>query len=334
MAHAQRTDPPDPITRIPDPRASAEPGAADAARVSPSMLTVRHLIDSFRVHVGLLVRAGVNEPATLRWYEDNFKPLAALAEFPADSLRSHHLAAIDLTNAFTRALKRLYKWGAAEDLVPKDPFAKLAIPPCGQRERVLTRGEFRRLYLVSSRAFRRLLFVQSHTIARPGEIRELTWGQIDWTNRVIVLLKYKGQKKRRDKLKARPIPLDRPVLRLLRNMHRKSADPSASGRVFASPRYGKPWTPNSVRCAMRTARKRAGLDGGGERVVCYTLRHTGATNAIRGGVDLKHVSEVMGHARSSTTERYVHLNTADVVNAIDRISARPRPVVGAPTFGA
>jgi integrase len=287
------------------------------------MFTLRHLIDSFVTHTSLLVRAGVQEASTLRWYEDQFKHLEQLGEFPADALRTHHLAAIELTNAFTRALKRLYRWGATEELVPKDPFAKLVIPPCGRRERVLEPDELARLYRASPRAFRRLLFVQLHTIARPGEIRDLTWGQIDWENRCIVLVKFKGKKKRRDKLKARAIPLPLPVVRMLRNLQRKATDTSPGARVFISTR-GKPWTPNGVRCAMRRARKAAGLDGGAEPVVCYHLRHTGATEALRADAELKHLAEVMGHARTSTTERYCHLNTADLVGTIDRVHARRR----------
>jgi integrase len=287
--------------------------------LSENVFTLRHLCSSFLNHVRLLVRAGVNEPSTLRWYEDQLHHLDHLGDFPADAVRTHHLASIELTNAFTRALKRLYRWAAVEDLVPKDPFAKLIVPPCGRRERVLTRPELRRLYLAAPRPFRRLLFVQLRTLARPGEIRNLAWGQIDWACRVILLTKFKGKKKRKDKLKARPIPLALPVLRLLRNLQRKATDSSAEGRVFLSTRASKPWTPNGVRCAMRTARRLAGLDGGGERVVCYTLRHTAATTAIRADVSLKKVAEIMGHARTSTTERYLHLDAADLVGAIDQV---------------
>lgn len=287
------------------------------------MFQVRHLIDSFVTNMKLLVRAGLTAASTLRWYTDSLKPLDKLAEFPAESLRTHHLSTIELTNGFTRALKRLYKWGTNEELVPRDPFAKLTIPPCGRRERTLTRSEVCRLYRAAPRALRLLLLVQLHTLSRPGEIRNLTWGQILWDQRVILLTQFKGQKRRRDKLKARAIPLPHHVLRLLRNLHRKSADPSPTGRVFVAPR-GKPWTPNGVRCAIRRARKAAGLDVGDEPVVCYHLRHTSATNAIRADVPLKLVAEIMGHARTSTTERYLHLNTTDVVAAIDRVTARPR----------
>jgi integrase/recombinase XerC len=144
---------------------------------------------------------------------------------------------------------------------------------------------------------------------------------------VIVLEKFKGKKKRRDKLKARAIALPCHVQRLLRNLHRKAADTSADARVFIASR-GSPWTPNGVRCAMREARRRCGLDGGEEKVTFYHLRHTGATEALRNGEDLTHLAQAMGHARTSTTERYVHLNTADVIGTIDRIHARPRAKVG------
>jgi integrase len=287
------------------------------------MFTVRHLIDSFSAHMQLMVRAGNTAPATLRWYRDQLRPLEPLGGYPAEALRTHHLAAIDLTNGFTRAIKRLYKWGVAEDLVPRDPFAKLTITPCGRRERTLTRAEVCQLYRAAPRALRLLLFVQLRTIARPGEIRNLTWGQILWDERVIALTTFKGQKRRRDKQRVRAIPLPVYLVRLLRNLHRKSADPSPAGRVFIAKR-GEPWTANGFRCAMRRTRKAAGLDVGDEPVVAYHLRHTGATDAIRADVPIKLVAEMMGHARTSTTERYLHLDTSDIVSAIDRVTARPR----------
>jgi integrase len=292
--------------------------------VPTDVFTLKNLITSFTAEVELLVRAGTLAPKTRDWYAGQFKHLRALEGFPADALRVTHLAGIELTNAFCRALKKLYKWAAEEDLLEKNPFRKLVVPPCGQRERVLTRGELCRLYRAAPRAFRRLLFVQLHTIARPGEIRQLVWEQIDWKRRVIVLVDFKGKKRRRDKVKERLIPLPEIVVRLLRNLHRKSPDPSPAGRVFRSTRGNKPWSYNGTRCAMLRARAAAGLDVGDEPVVCYHLRHTSATEAVRAGENLKLVAEMMGHSRTSTTERYVHLEAEDIVGAIDRLAAHVR----------
>jgi integrase/recombinase XerC len=282
------------------------------------VFTVGHLRESFLRHVGLLVQAGVNEEGTHRWYRDQLKHLDPLADFPADALRTHHLSTVPLTTGVTRAIKRLYRWGAEEELVPRDPFRKLSIPPCGERQRVLTRTDLAKLYLASPRPLRRLLFVQLRTFARPGEVRTLTWGQSDVEKRAIVLLSFKGKKRRRDKLRARLIPLDLVVVRMLLNLHRKSPDSSAEGSVFRSTRHGRPWTYNAVRCAIRRARVKAGLDDGDEPVVCYHLRHTAATRAVP-HLNLKVIAEIMGHARTSTTERYLHLNGADLVEAIDRL---------------
>lgn len=290
------------------------------------VLNLGELIDAHLAHLKIMVQAGINKNATREWYSNQFKHLATLRATPAATLRTHHLASIELTNAFVRALKALFKWAADEEqaMIPRNPFAKLTVPECGRRERTLTRAELRSLYLAAPRALRRLLFVQLRTIARPGEIRDLTWSQIDWDRRVLVLKNFKGKKKRRDKLKAREIPLVWPALRMLRNLHRKATDMSPESRVFRSPRYGRPWTANGVRCAMRVARVKAGLDGGDEPVVCYTLRHTGATDLLRAGTDLKLLAEVMGHTRTTTTERYVHLDSSDMLGAVDRAAARQR----------
>jgi integrase len=288
------------------------------------VLTLSHLIDSFLVEMRMMVKAGLKKPATVQWYDDNLKPLAPLREFPADALRTQHLAAITLSTAFVRCLKRLYKWAADGDLIPRDPFAKLSIPPAGRRNRTLTRAELSRLYRAGPRPFRLLLMVQLRTRARPGELRGLTWAQVDWTQRVLWLWEFKGQNRRKDKLKARAIPMDVVVTRLLRNLHRKAKDPSPAGHVFISTRGGRAWTSNGLRCAMRTARAKCGLDGGDEPVVCYHMRHTGATEAVRCGVDLKHLAELMGHTRTTTTERYVHLDTSDLVKTMDKLNAGRR----------
>jgi len=296
---------------------------SDSAGFTEASFGLNELTGAFLAHVQLMVRAGVTEPTTLDWYRSQFAHVAHLGAFPAAELRTHHLGNIELTNALARALKRLYRWAAAEDLIPRDPFARLAVPPCGERRRVLTRAELARLYRAASAPFRRLLFVQLRTLARPGEIRGLVWSQVRFDLRVILLDRFKGQKRRRDRLRVRAIPFDKVTARLLANLFRKSQDSSPPGRVFVNTR-GRPWSANAARCAMRRARCLAGLNDGGENVCLYTLRHTSATNAIRANVALKKVAEVMGHARTATTERYLHLDLGDLVGAIDQANTRPR----------
>ena len=54
---------------------------------------------------------------------------------------------------------------------------------------------------------------------------------------------------------------------------------------------------------LKDLAKRAGLEG----VHFHTLRHTFATRCMEAGFDIKSLSEILGHARTSTTlDRYVH----------------------------
>lgn len=296
------------------------------------MFTVSHLTHSYIAHLKVRVSLGEVEPATLVWYRSQLQKLdRAVGPFPAAELRAEHLVAVEFSNAFVRVLKALYRWACDDDvgLLRRDPFRKLKTPPCGERQRILTRDEMVRLYRASNPQLRRFLFVMSRTLARPGEIRRLEWGQIQWDRRLISLTKFKGKKRRRDGTKVRLIPLDRVTWRLLRNIHARCGRPGPDMPVWLD-RHGNPWSANAVHCAVRDARDRAGLDPDGveERVVCYHLRHTGATNATRAGVADATLAKVMGHARTTTTNRYQHLAGDDVVNAIDRVAARRPPKAG------
>lgn len=277
------------------------------------MFTVNNLIDSFDAWLLASVRSGIKKQVTREWYDFQLRKLRkAAGNMPAAELRVWHLNCVTLSHHLARAVKALYGWALENDLVPKNPFTKLEVPKAGQRERVLSRAELVRLYVAASRPFRRYLFVMAHTIARPGEIRQLRWDQIDLTARVIRLSDFKAKNRRRDGMKVRMIPLDRRAVCLLSRIRR-------SGEyVFGG---AKPWTYHAVRSMMRRARAAAGLNGEGERIVCYSLRHTGATNAIRAGVSISVLAEMMGHTKVTTTQRYQHLDTADLVDGIDQVAS-------------
>lgn len=287
------------------------------AREAGGMLTTGCLIDSFLAASTVAVRLGQSAEATHTFYRFQLKKLRSAAErFPAAELRPHHLINVEFTNHFLRAVKRLFRWAVEEELVPKDVWRKLKTPPTGQRTRTLEDAEVVRLYRHAGRAFRRPLFAMLHSIARPGEIRGLKWGQIDFGRRCIVLTKFKAKDKRKDGKKVRLIPLDGPLTRWLLRERILQCDPDATAHVFRM-NDGRPWTANGWRCAMRTARRRAGLNDG-ERVVSYTMRHTGATKAVRNGVQETALADVMGHTTTAMTRRYLHRSPADLVQVIEQ----------------
>lgn len=282
-------------------------------------MRVTTLIDKFLAFIRVQVVTGETEPATELFYTFQLAKLRKLAgDRDARQLEAGDLLGLDWTNHIVRAMKRLYRWAEEERLVERNPFKKIKTPPTGQRERVLSAREVVLLYRHASRKFARFLFAQLHTIARPGELRTLTWSMVDLDARVLRLSRFKGKKRRRDKLGVRLIPLDAPLTAwLIRERFRRR--PAPGDFVFSSPK-GKCWTTNSLRCAMRAARRRAGLseDHAGESVVCYTMRHTGATEAVRNGIVDTELADIMGHTSIGMTRRYLHRTAADLVGIVDR----------------
>lgn len=298
---------------------------SDTARAPEDdvMFTVSHLVDSFQNSLTVGVRLGQIKPATQTFYSFQLKKLLrAVGTFPAAELRAHHLVSVEFSNHFVRALKRLFQWASDEELVPKNAFAKLKAPPTGQRTRVLSAEEFERLVTCASAAFGRYLRIAKETAARPGELRELRWASVRLDERVILLTSFKAKDKRRDGMKVRRIPLTPLAVSLLAEIYAERPNLGPDDCVFVG-KAGKPWGANALRCQMRTARERAGLNTEGrERVVCYTLRHTRATDLTRKRVDSNTLAEIMGHTTTQMTRRYQHLSADDLNSVIDQADGR------------
>lgn len=263
-------------------------------------------------------------PRTAEFYRDQLgRLLSALGDVEADQLRPLHLLPYKATWHLIVAVQRLYRWALEHDLVQTNPVLRLKRPRLGGRRRVLSRRDLLRLLRQSAADYRRLLLAARETAARPLELRELDWTALQVPEGValadalrrglacFVLYDFKGRLRRADATATRTIPITPRLGRLLLRL--------LGGAVQEEPIFRtatrRPWSYSALRNRMRRLRRRSGLPMtiGGEKICQYTLRHSAATQWVADGMQLNVASELLGHAKVSTTQRYVHLNRAQLL---------------------
>jgi len=128
------------------------------------------------------------------------------------------------------------------------------------------------------------------TGARKGEIESLRWEEVDFDSGYLRLSDSKtGQK---------AIPLNAAALKILKDI------PHQQGSLFVFPAHRSNGYYEGTPKIWRIIRSNAGL----ENVRLHDLRHSFASFAVSGGASLPVIGALLGHANSSTTQRYAHLH--------------------------
>ena len=131
---------------------------------------------------------------------------------------------------------------------------------------------------------RPLLITALHTGMRKGEILGLQWTDVDFTRKLIMIVKSKNGEKR-------SIPMSERLSEILQGIKVRDI----SGRVF-------PIANRSLRVAFDKTLIKAGI----KDFRFHDLRHTFATRLVQNGVDLYKVKELLGHKTIAMTMRYAH----------------------------
>ncbi len=171
-----------------------------------------------------------------------------------------------------------------------------------QRLRFLEKEEIGRLLMSCDGYIKPLVIVALNTGMRLGELKQLTWREVDYKRETIYLSKTKNGQ-------AREVPMNEFVKTALVQIP-KHPD---SQYVFCK-QDGKPL--GDIRKTFWTALRKSGI----KEFHFHDLRHTFASHLVMSGHDLNTVRELLGHKTIQMTLRYAHLSPKHKKHAVDNLA--------------
>lgn len=155
-----------------------------------------------------------------------------------------------------------------------------------------------------------------HTAMRPGEVRTLTWAQINFDAAEIHLGKNTKTGEPGD------IPMNRRVMEIFRRRHKSKS----SRWVFPNPAGTGPR--GEISRVLRPLAKRLGMEYGRDLEDGFTphsTRHTATTEMLRRGHDLATVKSVTRHSDTTMALRYAHATHASRRSAVEDLAGKAQP---------
>jgi len=289
-------------------------------------------------------------PSTLTSYRNNFrvhiKPY--VGEVALRELTTYHIQKmldsmvgslslfVKVYNVIHGALEKAVELG----MIPRNPCKGVAFPAEDKEDmRVLTQEEQQRfIEALDGEYYRVMLLTYLYTGMRAGECIPLQWKDVDLSKRTIRVnkkailhhdfSKHSAKQEVQDfcktKSSKRTVAITAGLAAILaehkEEMKKRVAalglEWSEDSLVFWNTRnkivqYG------NLKESLNKIYRKAGI----ENATMHTLRHTYATRCFEAGVNIKAISEQLGHANVKTTYNiYVHLLEDTKVKEIDKLS--------------
>jgi len=251
----------------------------------------------------------------------------ACSEFTTDMIQDFLLKRLKETSPFTankelRYLRSLFNYGLhpMRNWITHNPTRGIEFFPVDKQIKYVPPNEdVLRVILAAEPDVQDYLWTIALTMGRMSEVNRLTWPDVNFEERYVVLY---TRKKKGGHRTPRKIPMTDKLFDVLsrRYANRDKQRPWVFWHRYWSPKISQ-WTVGPFKerkKIMRTLCKRAGV-----RYFRYhALRHFGASLLEQENVPIGSIQRILGHEHRSTTELYLHSIGESEREAMDVLNAR------------
>ncbi|MBI4713374.1 MAG: site-specific integrase [Planctomycetes bacterium] len=228
---------------------------------------------------------------------------AKLSEEVSPATVNHYLACLKTM------LNKAIDWG----LIKENPVRRVKLLKLNnERQRFLSEKEYLLLRAHSPEHLKNVIDFAVNTGMRWGELRNITWGDIDSERDVIIVRESKNNT-------SREIPINSVLRDVIAHIPKSISDPYVLRINRRRPGEGTRWKGakplGSVKTAFNNAVKKAGI----KDFKFHDLRHTFASWCVMRGVDLVTLRQLLGHKSVKMVFRYAHLAESHKKEAVERL---------------
>lgn len=230
------------------------------------------------------------------------------SEIITDMVQTYMIKRSDVSaytsNKDLRYLRALLNFGIQKKLISTNPTAGIRFHPVEKKIRyVPSKEDALSVILAADADTQDYLWTIKETMGRVSEINRLTWYDVDFTERSVILY---TRKKRGGHLTPRKVPMTNKLYDVLqyRYNHRDKTIPWVFWHRYWS-RQKKEWVEGPYKDRkkiMKTLCKKAQV----QYFRYHALRHLGASILDRANVNIGSIQRILGHENRTTTEIYLH----------------------------
>lgn len=215
-------------------------------------------------------------------------------------------------------LKSFFKYLVSVDKIKTDPTANIKMPKTKQKEpSYLTEQEYKKLLRTVRKNATAYFKERDMAIVtmllgmglRLSELTALNIGGVSFDDGTIKITRKGGKEK--------VLPANDEVMIMIQRYLKTREDKSSQSPLFLSKRK-KRIANASVWHLTRKYLHQSQIEK--DKLSPHTLRHTFATVLLKQGENILTIKELMSHKNLRTTERYLHVCSQDLKNAVGKIS--------------